>query len=100
MYDLIIIRPTIWLAKACARFDRVVVDGIVNAVGAFGRWLASWVRRAIDTPIVDGAVNGVGKVTTAFGEFMRATQTGNVQNYLLVAAVTVLLLLALFLVRS
>ncbi len=31
---------------------------------------------------------------------MRATQTGQVQNYLLVAAVTVLLLLALFLVRS
>jgi hypothetical protein len=31
---------------------------------------------------------------------MRATQTGKVQNYLLVAAVTVVLLLALFLVRS
>ncbi|MGD9375717.1 MAG: hypothetical protein PVJ23_08050, partial [Anaerolineae bacterium] len=84
----------------CARFDRVVIDAIVNAVGAAGRWLASWLRRAIDTPIVDGAVNGVGWVTNWCGEFMRATQTGNVQNYLLVAAVTVLLLLALFLIRA
>jgi NADH-quinone oxidoreductase subunit L len=100
LYHLIIIRPTLWLAKACARFDRVVIDAIVNAVGAFGRWLADWLRRAIDSPIVDGAVNGVGKVTTAFGEFMRATQTGNVQNYMLVAAVTALLLLALFLIRG
>jgi hypothetical protein len=39
-------------------------------------------------------------LTVGFGEFMRATQTGNVQNYLLVAAVTVLLLLALFLIRA
>jgi hypothetical protein len=39
-------------------------------------------------------------VTSWFGEFMRATQTGKVQNYLLVAAVTVVLLLALFLFRT
>jgi NADH-quinone oxidoreductase subunit L len=100
LYHLIIIRPTLWLTRACARFDRVVIDGIVNAVGWFGRKLAVWLRRFIDSPIIDGAVNGVGTVTQAFGEFMRATQTGKVQNYLLVAAVTVLLLLALFLIRS
>jgi NADH-quinone oxidoreductase subunit L len=100
LYHLIIIRPTLWLAGACAKFDRVVIDAIVNAVGAFGRWLASWLKRFIDNPIIDGAVNGVGTVTTAFGEFMRATQTGNLQNYLLVAAVTVVLLLALFLIRG
>ena len=100
LYQAVIINPTIAFASWCARFDRVVIDAIVNAVGAVGRWLASWLRRAIDTPIVDGAVNGVGWVTNWCGEFMRATQTGNVQNYLLVAAVTVLLLLALFLIRA
>jgi len=99
LYQAIIINPAIRLAQACASFDRQVIDGIVNAVGAFGRWLSSWLRRAIDNPIVDGAVNGVGRATNWFGEFMRATQTGNVQNYLLVAAVTVLLLLALYLAR-
>jgi hypothetical protein len=62
--------------------------------------LSSWLRRAIDNPIVDGAVNGVGWITVQAGEFMRATQTGNVQNYVLVAAVTVILLLVLFLIRA
>jgi NADH-quinone oxidoreductase subunit L len=100
IYQVIFIRPAIGLAGLCATFDRVVIDAIVNAVGAFGRWLASWLRRAIDNPIVDGAVNGVGWITDRAGEFMRATQTGQVQNYLLVAAVTVILLLALFLVRG
>ncbi len=100
IYQAIFVRPSISLARACAIFDRKVIDAIVNAVGRFGRRLASWLRDLIDNPIVDGAVNGVGKVTVWGGEFMRATQTGNVQNYLLVAAVTVILLLALFLVRG
>ncbi len=100
LYMAVIVRPVIRFAGWCARFDRAVIDAIVNAVGAFGRWLSDWLRRAIDSPIVDGAVNGVGRVTTWCGEFMRATQTGNVQNYLLVATVTVILLLALFLVRG
>jgi NADH-quinone oxidoreductase subunit L len=99
LYNAIIVQPAIRLAGAFATFDRVVIDAIVNAVGRFGRWLSSWLRRAIDSPIVDGAVNAVGKVTTWCGEFMRATQTGKVQNYLLVAAVTVVLLLVLFLFR-
>jgi NADH:ubiquinone oxidoreductase subunit 5 (subunit L)/multisubunit Na+/H+ antiporter MnhA subunit len=77
-----------------------VIDAIVNAVGRFGRWLANWLKKAIDNPIVDGAVNGVGWITQQSGEFMRATQTGNVQNYLLVAAATVVLLLVLFLWRG
>jgi NADH-quinone oxidoreductase subunit L len=101
LYHAVVVRPAIALAKACYSFDdKFVIDPIVDAVGRFGRWLSRWLRKAVDEPIVDGAVDGVGKVTGASGEFMRATQTGNVQNYLLVAGVTVLLLLVLFLIRT
>jgi NADH-quinone oxidoreductase subunit L len=100
LYQAVIVRPAIWLAHQCATFDRIVIDAIVNAAGAFGRWLSDWLRRAIDNPIVDGAVNGVGKVVSEAGEFMRATQTGRVQNYLLVAAVTVFLLIAVYILRT
>jgi NADH-quinone oxidoreductase subunit L len=100
-YQKFIVRPVIALGKAAYAFDdRLVIDPIVDAVGRFGRWLSEALKKFVDNPIVDGAVNGIGRVTTAFGEFMRATQTGQIQNYLLVAAVTVLLLLALFLVRG
>ncbi|MCL7452727.1 MAG: NADH-quinone oxidoreductase subunit L [Anaerolineae bacterium] len=101
IYQAGIVRPAIRLAQACYTFDdKVVIDPIVDGVGRFGRWLSDWLRRAVDNPIVDGAVNGVGRVTTWFGEFMRATQTGKVQNYLLVAAVTVFLLVALYVFRT
>jgi len=100
LYNAIFIQPAIRLGRQCATFDGTIIDAVVNAVGRFGRWLASWLMKAIDHPIIDGAVNGVGKAATWCGEFMRATQTGQIQNYLLVAAVTVVLLLALFLVRG
>ena len=69
-------------------------------MGRFGRWLSEALKKFVDNPVVDGAVNGVGRVTASFGEFMRSTQTGQIQNYLLVAVVTVLLLLVLFFVRA
>ncbi len=101
IYMKFIVRPTIRLAQVAFAFDdKFVIDPIVDSVGRFGRWLSDWLRRAIDSPLVDGAVNGVGRATGWMGEFMRATQTGKVQNYLLVAAVTVVLLLALFLIRA
>jgi NADH-quinone oxidoreductase subunit L len=101
LYHAAFIRPAIRLGQACYAFDdKLVIDPIVDSVGRFGRWLSDWLRRAVDNPIVDGAVNGVGKATAWFGEFMRATQTGKVQNYLLVAAVTVFLLIALYVFRT
>jgi NADH-quinone oxidoreductase subunit L len=100
-YMRFIVRPVVGLARFAFDFDdRFVIDPIVDGVGRAGRWIADFLRRAIDNPIIDGAVNAVGRVTGWAGEFMRATQTGQVQNYLLVAAVTIVLLLALFLVRS
>ena len=100
-YMKYIVRPVVGFAKACFAFDdKLVIDPIVDGVGRFGRWLSEWLKSFVDNPIVDGAVNGVGKATSAFGEFMRSTQTGQVQNYLLVVAATILLLLALFLVRG
>ena len=101
LYQAAIVRPAIRFAEACYTFDdKLVIDPIVDSVGRFGRWLSDWLRKAVDTPILDGAVNGVGRVTAWFGEFMRATQTGKVQNYLLVAAVTVFLLVALYVFRT
>jgi NADH-quinone oxidoreductase subunit L len=101
IYQAAIVRPAIRLGQACYAFDdKLVIDPIVDSFGRFGRWLSDWLRRAIDSPIIDGAVNGVGRVTGWFGEFMRATQTGKVQNYLLVAAVTVFLLVALYVFRT
>jgi len=95
LYNFIIIRPAMWLAGFFALFDRQVIDRIVNWVGAFGYWLARVLRRWIDEFIIDAAVNGVGLVTTWTGAVVRLIQTGQVQNYLLILLLSIVVLLLL-----
>jgi NADH-quinone oxidoreductase subunit L len=98
LYHLVIIRPTVWLAEQAFKFDdRWVIDPLVDLVGRAGRLLSQasleFDRIAIDT----GLVEGTGKAFNSFGEWLRHSQTGRAQNYLLVVAVTILLLLGLYL---
>jgi NADH-quinone oxidoreductase subunit L len=123
LYDLILIRPVIWLAGICSkfdydwvinrivnlagqisviiaelfgRFDRSVVDGLVNTVGRAGKALAFWSGEA-DLKIVDGAVDGVGDLTRAIGRLMRPLQTGWVQDYIFLIVTAVIVLLGFYL---
>ncbi len=98
LYQLVIIRPVVWLADQVFNFDnRWVVDPLVNLVGAVGRAAAD-ISLLFDKVAVDsGLVEGTAKAFNAFGGWLRQTQTGRVQNYLLVVAVTVLMLLGLYL---
>jgi len=98
LYQLVIIRPVVWLADQVFNFDnRWVIDPIVNLVGTMGRVAADisqvFDRVAIDTVLVEGTA----KAFNALGGELRRTQTGRAQNYLLVVVVTVLMLLGLYL---
>jgi NADH-quinone oxidoreductase subunit L len=96
-YRVVFIRPTVWLADQCFRFDTGVIDYLVNLVGKVTR-VVSDVSGVFDETVIDSTlVDGTGKVTNSFGGWLRQTQTGRVQNYVLVIAVTVLLLLGLYL---
>ncbi len=97
LYAAIIVRPTVRLSNLLFYFDnKWVIDPIVNWVGRFGRWLSEALRDWFDNPIIDGAVNGAGRLATWLGQELRQTQTGRVQNYLLVVAITVVLLTGLY----
>jgi NADH-quinone oxidoreductase subunit L len=97
LYRLVFIRPVVWLADQVFSFDKGVIDFLVNLVGRVGRSLADisgvFDRIVIDTGLVEGAAN----VTNGLGGWLRQSQTGRVQNYVLVIAVTVLLLVGLYL---
>ena len=71
-------------------FDTYVVDGLVNLFGKATR-LISMVSGAVDIYIVDGAVNMVGWFTKGFGTALRATQTGQVQTYVTMVFVGIVL---------
>ncbi|MBI4674957.1 MAG: NADH-quinone oxidoreductase subunit L [Chloroflexi bacterium] len=87
------------LSRAAYWFDRTIVDGLVNLGGWIGRALASlW--GAFDTYVVDGIVNATGSTTGEMAGWWRKIQTGNVQNYALIAAAGAMAVAILFLLRS
>ncbi len=95
-YDRILVRPIKRLANWLYHFDDVlVIDPIVDGVGKVSKRFSD-VSALFDTHIIDATVNGVGVVTDRVGAAVRTLQTGRVQNYLLVALVTVSVLLGAF----
>ena len=88
-------RGTAIVSDGLFRFvDAPVIDGLVNLVGRAGAWLADlWGR--FDLRVVDGMVNGVGAAAQTLGRWFRQVQTGRVQNYILLASVNVVVILAI-----
>ena len=81
LYDLIVIRPSLWWARLMTWFDGHIIDWLVNFAGAVGRFAGS-VDAAIDRYVVDGAVNAVADATIGSGRALRRIQTGRIQTYL------------------
>ncbi len=92
-YLATVVRPTVWVARQLRSFDLYVIDGAVNAVGVLFLW-CSRLYRVFDLYVVDGTVNLIGWTATALGGGLRYVQTGRPQNYLLVIALGIILLVA------
>jgi NADH-quinone oxidoreductase subunit L len=98
LYQVVFVRGTLWIGRALRAFDVYVIDTMVNMVGLAGVGLANlygW----FDRTIVDGIVNLVGYVVGATGGLLRYWQTGRAQNYLLVIALGVIVLVVAGLLR-
>ncbi|HET6948624.1 MAG TPA: hypothetical protein VFJ45_12510, partial [bacterium] len=91
LYAFAVVAPTLWIARRLRVFDLYVIDGAVNAVGIVFVWLAR-LYRLFDLYVVDGLVNLIGWVTGKVGGVLRYVQTGSPQNYLLVIAFGVIVL--------
>jgi NADH-quinone oxidoreductase subunit L len=123
LYEWTFIKGSILIAAACAWFDRTIIDGIVNGAGWLGRNLSNIsfryvdvgiidafvnllgqagiaiasVNRWFDTTVVNGAVDLTGDLAAATGKRLREVQTGQVQSYLLMAVISVLALVGVYL---
>jgi len=93
LYQAVLIRPTLALARWISRFDRDAIDGVVNG-SAGGVGLISRLSGRFDNLVVDGVVNGVGRLTYRLGDLGRRVQTGRLRNYLMFLAIGVVGLFA------
>ena len=86
IYEATVVRGVILLSRGLAAFDRVVVDGLVNAVGTIAR-LASAANGLFDKYVIDGLVNLIGAVMLWLGNRARQVQTGHIYSYLYVIVI-------------
>jgi NADH-quinone oxidoreductase subunit L len=86
------------VSEGLARFDKGIVDGLVNLFGQFGVLFCGFTRWFDDT-IIDGTVNLIGKGCAIGGSYLRKIQTGVAENYgNLVAIGLIAIIIVLFMV--
>jgi len=83
LYKFVFVGTVMFLAYLSAAFDRLVVDGIVNAVASVCRQFSALIGLN-DKYVVDGAVNGAGALAQSIGQAVRTPQTGRVRLYVTV----------------
>jgi len=88
---VLLVAPTMRLARAAAAFDDRVLDRAVDGSASAALRLARWTDDVVERS-VDGTVGAVAAGTRALGRWARRPQTGQLHQYLAqaVAAFTVL----------
>ncbi len=99
LYDTIIVEPLQKLYRFLAKFDQLVVDGMVNGAGHLGR-ISGQVVGLFDNKIIDGIVNEVAWFCQLGGRGFSLMQSGRIQalvgaSMLLFATAITLLILFL-----
>lgn len=92
---LLVVRPTLVLARALARFDDRVLDRAVLAAAAGGRGLADSLNRSAEI-WVDDAVDALAGAARRLGTLARRPQTGQLHQYYAQAVVALAVLAVVF----
>lgn len=98
LYDILIVAFAKFVSYLIAKFDKFVVDGLVNLVAWLGKQI-SFITGSFDNQIVDGAVRGSGKSAARLGSLFHNVQTGNLRLYVMImisAAIIVLVVITPF----
>lgn len=86
LYNFIFIKPTHFVSGIVARFDKNIIDVLIDKIAAGVKSLSK-LDDAIDRTVVDGFVNVVGNWTYAAGRSLKTVQTGKIRQYVLLIVV-------------
>ncbi len=95
IYDFLFVKPAYWFAENVVYkfMDQGVIDGILHIFGPATGGIGKFIREKIDLPIINELIgDGSANVTYWFGGKLRAIQTGRVQQYLMLALVTFIII--------
>jgi NADH-quinone oxidoreductase subunit L len=90
LYDVVFVRPAYWLAATFTSLwmDRKVIDGVLHWFAYITGVIGNFLRDFIDKPIVNGFGDWLAESTKKVGGVFRTIQTGRVQQYMILALVS------------
>ncbi len=92
-YDFLFVKPAYWLAETFVYkwMDQGVIDGILHTFGKVTGWMGDKIRTYIDLKVINEFVgDGTGNAVKWTGRNLRPMQTGRIQQYMLVAMLTII----------
>jgi len=100
LYRRYLLRPAEWFAVniVIQAIDKETIDGVLETVGETFVFLGETFKR-FNTVVIDGVGDGIPGAIGDFAAWFRQSQTGRVQQYLLVATLALLAIGTLFLIQ-
>jgi NADH-quinone oxidoreductase subunit L len=98
LYAAVFIRPAEWIATVFTYqwMDRTVIDGVLHWFARASVAIGHFLRDFIDKPIVNGFGDWLAESTKKVGGVFRTIQTGRVQQYMILALVSIAAFSVLF----
>ncbi|HEX5009631.1 MAG TPA: NADH-quinone oxidoreductase subunit L [Planctomycetota bacterium] len=90
-YATVVVANLLRLNRLLARFDKTVIDGLVNFAGLLTRFVA-FLCGLFDKYVIDGLVNFWRWFVRSLSAVLRLAQTGNARDYLTMTLIAVLVL--------
>jgi NADH-quinone oxidoreductase subunit L len=93
IYNYAFVKPAYWIAETVIYkwMDQGVIDGILHTFGKVTGWMGDKIRNWIDLPVINGFGDMMGYGTKDVGKAMRPMQSGRIQQYMLVAMLTLII---------
>ncbi|MBN2292163.1 MAG: NADH-quinone oxidoreductase subunit L [Pirellulales bacterium] len=80
LYQIVFVRPTLWLSRMVAGIDRNMIDWFIDSTARVARGV-SRIDAWIDRYVIDGLVDGIASYTYRTGLWLRTLQTGSLRQY-------------------
>ncbi len=93
LYQTIFVRPSQWISRSVSYLfiDKGLIDGFLHTLTRVGIWTGDLIK-VLNSWLIDGVGDGVPELVARFGNWIRAVQTGRVQQYMLLIVVVALVI--------
>jgi NADH-quinone oxidoreductase subunit L len=87
IYHFLFIRPAKWFSEKVVYqlFDQKVFDGFLHGVGRISMWLGEKFRFWVDLPVINKGGDNMALGTRKMGANLKVTQSGRIQDYMVLA---------------